>query len=87
MSRTLWEEVRGPSILAVSPDGEKGVRKTLWPLSAQSRIGGAWSGRYLFTAIPCTSKRASKSNVPAPRKARAGNSRVKYVLYTWLNAS
>ncbi len=40
-----------------------------------------------FTAIPCTSKRAPKRRVPDPRKARAGNSPVKKVRYTRLNAS
>ena len=34
---------------------------------------------YRFTAIPCTSNRASKSKVPAPTNARGGNSFVKYV--------
>jgi len=34
---------------------------------------------YRFTAIACTSNRALKSNVPAPRNARAGYSFVKNV--------
>ena len=36
--------------------------------------------RYCFTAMPCTSNRASKSSVPTPTNALAGNSLVKYVL-------
>jgi hypothetical protein len=34
---------------------------------------------YGFPAIPCTSKRASNSNLPEPKNARAGNSLLKYV--------
>ena len=70
--------VRDPTDHLVSPDGPNAAPlRQLMCIRRHGMSSVRCGPHYRFTAIPSTSNRAPKSSVPAPMKARAGNSVVK----------